>query len=78
MEVVPGAGSGGFMTRPSMYPSNPLEPRSWVILVDHLSRLSPLNFCSSESIVSVGIPDIVDRGKMSRSSSQSRVCGNKS
>lgn len=38
------------------------------MLVDHLSRLSLLNFCSSESIVRVGIPDIVNRGKLSRSS----------
>ena len=30
-----------------------------MILVFHWSRLSPLNFCSSDSIVSEGIPDIV-------------------
>ena len=47
----------GLGTLPSTYPSSPLEPSSWVIIVVHLSRLSPLNFCSSERIVRDGIPD---------------------
>ena len=29
----------------------------WVILIFHCSRLSPLNFCSSDSIVREGISD---------------------
>jgi hypothetical protein len=37
-----------------------------VILVFHWSKFSPLNFCSSGSIVSEGIPDIINsRGYLS-------------
>jgi len=49
----------GFGIFPLIYPSNPLDPSSWFILVFHWSRLFPLNFCSSESRVSEGIPDII-------------------
>ena len=49
---------------PSTYPSSPLDLSSWVIVVVHFSKLSPLNFCSSEKIVKVGIPEniVADRG----------------
>ena len=49
----------GFIICPLIYPSNPLDPSSWVILAFHCSRLSPLNFGSSESMVSEVVPDIV-------------------
>ena len=47
----------------SMYPDSPFDPNNWIILVFHESRLSPLNFCSSERIVSEGVDDMVYRGK---------------
>ena len=39
--------------------NNPLAPSNWLILVFHCKRLSLLNFCSSESIVSDGVSDIM-------------------
>ena len=53
-----GAGSG-FCIFPSIQPDNPFDPRSWVMLVFHCSKLFLLNFCSSESMVSEGIPDMI-------------------
>jgi len=48
---------------PSMYPDSPFAPSNWVMLVVHESKLSPLNFCSSERIVSEGeVADILYRG----------------
>ena len=52
-------GGPGFDIFPLIYPDNPFDPRSWVILVFHWSKLSPLNFCSLESMVSEGILDMV-------------------
>ena len=49
----------GFGIFPLIYPSNPFDPSSCVILVFHCSKLSPLNFCSSDSIVSDDVPDII-------------------
>ena len=66
------AGWEGIVTCPLMYPSSPLDPSSCFILVDHFSRLFPLNFCSLESNVRVGMPDIVDRGNSSTGGSYSR------
>ena len=43
----------------SIYPDNPFDASSWNIFIFHCSKFSPLNFCSSESIVSEGVPDIV-------------------
>ena len=48
----------GFCIIPLMYPSNPLAPSNWVILVFHCRRLSLLNFCPLESIVRDGVLDI--------------------
>ena len=49
----------GFCIIPPIYPINPLAPSNCLIFVFHWSRLSLLNFCSSESIVSEGIPAIM-------------------
>ena len=49
----------GFFSVPFKYPSSPLAPSSWLILIFHWRRLSPLNFCSSERIVSDSVPDII-------------------
>ena len=58
-ELGSGTDSGpGIGILPLIYPNSPFDPKSWVILVFHCSKLSPLNFCSLESIVSDGIPDI--------------------
>jgi hypothetical protein len=48
----------GKLIVPSMYPDNPFDPRSCIMLVVHDSRFSLLNFCSSERIVSEGDDDI--------------------
>jgi hypothetical protein len=56
-------GCVGFAIVPSTYPDSPFEPSSWVMFMAHASRLSLLNFCSSESIVRDVVPDdIVYRG----------------
>jgi hypothetical protein len=56
----------GLVIFPSIYPSSPFDPSNCVMLVFHWSRLSPLNFCSSDSIVSEGMPDIINgRGYLS-------------
>jgi len=53
----------GMVIFPSMYPSSPFAPNNWVMLVVHESKLSLLNFCSSERIVREGeVEDIVYRG----------------
>ena len=49
----------GFCIFLSIYPDNPFDASSWNIFVFHYSKFSPLNFCSSESVVSEGVPDIV-------------------
>ena len=64
-------GCADFTIFPSTYPSSPLDLSSWVMVVFHLSKLSLLNFCSSERIVKVGIPDdIVYRSRFHQWSSQ--------
>ncbi len=60
--MVVGVGSTGCITFPSMYPVSPFDPSSCVIVTFQFSKFSPLNFCSSESIVKEGIPeDIMNR-----------------
>lgn len=49
--------SSGFVIFPLIYPTSPLDPSNWVILIFHCNRFSPLNFCSSERIVNDGVPD---------------------
>jgi hypothetical protein len=49
----------GLRMLPLIYPRSPFEPSTCVMLVFHYSRLFPLNFCSSERIVSEGVPDII-------------------
>ena len=57
-----GTDSGpGFWITPSIYPDSPFDASSWIMFVFHWSKLSPLNFCSSESIVRDGVPDICFR-----------------
>ena len=59
-EVGSGTDSGpGFGMFLLIYPSNPFDPSSCVILVFHCSKLSLLNFCSLDSIVSDDVPDII-------------------
>jgi len=53
---------GGFATLPSMYPVSPLDPSNCVMVIFHFSRFSPLNFCSSGSIVNEGVPDDIATG----------------
>jgi hypothetical protein len=55
-------GMGGFGISPLTYPVSPFDPRSCVIVTFHAIRLSPLNFCSSESIVKEGDPDDIVTG----------------
>ena len=50
-------GATGFAMLPSIYPVSPFDPNSCVMVIFHLSRFSPLNFCSSESIVREDVPD---------------------
>ena len=50
-------GTTGFPMFPSTYPVSPFDPSNCVMVIFHFSRFSPLNFCSSESIVSEGVPD---------------------
>ena len=56
--VVGWVGCVGFGIVPSVYPNNPFAPSSWVIIIFHCSKFSPLNFCSSGRIVKDGNPDI--------------------
>ena len=49
----------GFGMFPLIYPSSPFDPSSCMILVFHCGGLSLLNFCSSDSIVSDDVPDII-------------------
>ena len=52
------------MTFPSIYPKSPFDPNNCFMFLVHDRRLSPLNFCSLESIVKVIEPeDMEDRSQ---------------
>ena len=79
MVVVVDVGRTGFGTFPSIYPVSPFDLSNCIMVMFHFSKFSPLNFCSSESIVNEGVPeDIVDRSNLSdrckRSNSHSVSC----
>ncbi len=63
-------GGLGFPMVPSMYPVSPLDPSNCAMVIFHFRRFSPLNFCSSESIVREDVPDdmLVVRNVVGKSS----------